>query len=177
MAPIPQKMAKCAQKVSKPEGRSPAHKMEFDHAELKEIIQPTAEEMMEAMGIWKNGYLNAGHKQVMLKVLKEKGRIFHLPDPTPLPILGEDKKPRTFRLNMKHDQAIRTRPYRTSPALQGELHKKIDELLKWGVLVEGPKGGSFLSKYSSAVILVKKPNGKYRYVVGFLRNSTNTSVH
>ena len=64
-------------KVSKPEGRSPAHQMEFDHAELKEIKQPTADEMMEAMGIWKNEYLNAGHKQVMLKVLKEKGRFFH----------------------------------------------------------------------------------------------------
>jgi hypothetical protein len=69
------------------------------------------------------------------RLLGEFGRIFHLPNPTLLPMLGEDGEPQTFRLNMKHDQAIKTRPYKTSPALQGELYKKIDELVKWGVLI------------------------------------------
>jgi hypothetical protein len=57
-------------------------------------------------------------------------------------MLGEDGKPQTFRLNMKHDQAIRTRPYKTSPALQVEPHKKVNELVKWRQQA-GPAAGSW----------------------------------
>ena len=147
----------------------------FDHVELQQVVQPTTDDMMEAMGINTHPGLARPQKEMMSRLLSEVGRIFHLPNPTLLPMLGEDGKPQTFRLNMKHDQAIRTRPYKTSPALQVELHKKIDELVKWGVLVESPHGGSFLSKYSSAVILVKKPTGDYRYVVDFRR--VNAALH
>jgi hypothetical protein len=59
--------------------------------------------------------------------------------------------------------------------LQVELHKKVNELVKWGVIKEGPGGSSYLSKYSSAVILVKKPTGEYRYVVDFRR--INAALH
>ena len=88
----------------------------FDHAELQQVVQPTTKVMMEAMEIDTHPNLARAQKEMMSRLLSEVGRIFHLPNPT-LPMLGEDGKPQTFRLNMKHDQAIRTRPYKTSPAL------------------------------------------------------------
>lgn len=53
-------------------------------------------------------------------------------------------------------------PYRCSPHIKGQISLQVDDLLKQGVIEE-----TVSSPWSSPIILVKKPDGKYRFVVDF----------
>ena len=62
-----------------------------------------------------------------------------------------------------NDQPIVSRPYRVSPAQREVIDKQVEEMLRLGVIEESN------SSYASPVVLVKKPDGSWRFCIDYRR--------
>lgn len=59
------------------------------------------------------------------------------------------------------EQPIRCHPYRVSPAQREIIDKQVEEMLRLGVIKESN------SSYASPVVLVKKPDGSWRFCIDY----------
>ena len=65
---------------------------------------------------------------------------------------------------------VRSRPYRTSPAMQKVIDKQIEQMLKDRIIEPSN------SEFSSPVVLAKKKNNEYRFCVDYRRLNAVTKV-
>lgn len=68
----------------------------------------------------------------------------------------------------KDERPVSCPPYRQTPEMRRVLDEKLDEMLEAGVIEESS------SPYHSPVVLVKKPNGEYRFCVDFRKLNQQT---
>ena len=64
-------------------------------------------------------------------------------------------------IETKDEIPVRSRPYKTSPEMKAAIEEKVQELLDSDIIEYSN------SKFSSPMLLVKKPNGTYRLVVDY----------
>ena len=124
-----------------------------------EITEEAAIGIANSMGIkLNNPNLSESDKREVLAFIGRNRDVFA----TSLSELGRTNV-HTHKIDTGDAAPIRQRPYRTSPKIQAEIDRQIDEMLANNVIEES------VSMWQSPVVMVKKKSGDYRFAVDFRR--------
>ena len=121
------------------------------------LSDPEAIRIASSLGIkLDNPDLSENEKNQILALIGKNRDIFA----TDLSELGTTNI-HTHKIDTGDATPVRKRPYRTSPKIQREIDKQIDEMLDNGIIEES------FSLWQSPVVMVKKKSGEYRFAVDY----------
>ena len=122
-------------------------------SEVPNLPCPTQKEFVEDIKV--NASLDKEKQEQVTRLLCEHQDVF-----TDVP---KKTSVAECKIHLTSDDPVRSTPYRVPQALQGEIQKEVESMLKLGVIEPSD------SPYGHPIVMVKKPDGSNRFCIDFRR--------